>query len=666
MSTRRKKPVLPAPVFFDEEIGLERDVALSLIESDSMANALALLLRRVCETVGWDFGQAWMPSASNRVLRVGNVWHSARKFEDHSETERFGKLHGFALQAAIRRGRGLVGRAWSSREAQWQDGCDGVSWLDSKTNSETDCDADIEYSMCSGLAVPVVFNGRVAVVLEFLSHEKRAEDRRMMNFVSALASRLTTVIEREYNDEALRRSEEWLRAAADGSVAGFSILHVVRNARENVRDLKFVFVNERAADLMALPRAQILGHNLLDLFPQAAARRFFEQCLAVIETHHSLEDEVHFRHSPHGEIWVRYQVVPVGNGVAVTAQNISARKRAEIALRESEDRFRTLIENASDIITILDEQGVILYESPSVERILGWTPEEMCGHNAFEWIHPDDADRVLDRMTQLRESGGVGEVLGFRFRCRDGNWKHLEALGNNLLDTPPVNGILINSRDISERVAQEERIGAQARELERANKRLRELATRDGLTHLKNQRAFREEIEHEWALAQRHGWPLSLAIADVDMFKRYNDTLGHQAGDRVLVRIARLMQSHSRKSDFVARYGGEEFIILMPNTSAQGATEHAERVREAIEAVRWPHLPVTASFGIATWEPGDNRDIQSGDLLFARADQALYESKHRGRNRVTHSETLPTKSVAHAPQHPEHKVVVRNTLSSLE
>ena len=631
MTTRRKKNmIVPPPVFFDEEIGLERDVALSLIESDSMANALALLLRRVCETVGWDFGQAWLPSASNRVLRVGNVWHSARKFEDHSETERFGKLHALAQQIEIRRGRGLVGRAWSSRDAQWQDECGDIHWLDA--------DAANEYSICSGLAVPVVFNKRVAVVLEFLSHQKRHEDRRMMNFVGALASRLTTVIEREYNDEALRRSEEWLRAAAEGSTAGFSILHVVRNARENVRDLKFVFVNQCAADLMSLSRSQILGHNLLDLFPQVAARRFFEQCLGVIETHQSLDDEVHFRNSPHGEMWVRYQVVPVGNGVAVTVQDISARKRSEAAIRTSEDRFRTLIENASDIITIMDGDGIIRYESPSVERILGWTSEEMCGKNAFELIHPADAQRVLEVFIGLQGKPGVTESVRFRYACRDGSWKHLEALGSNLLGEPSIAGILVNSRDVSERVAQEEQIHAQARELEKANQRLRELATRDGLTHLKNQRAFREEIEQEWSMAQRHGWPLSLAVVDVDHFKKYNDAFGHQAGDQVLVRIARLMQSHSRKSDFVARYGGEEFIILMSNTGYEGATEHAERVRIAIENTRWPHSHVTVSVGVATWQPDDaNNDIKGGDTLFARADEALYHSKNSGRNRTTQS-----------------------------
>ena len=628
MSTRRKKPAPPAPVFFDEEIGLERDVALSLIESDSLSNALKLLLRRVCKTVGWDYGQAWLPSANNRVLRVSSVWRGDWQNAEE-DIHRFDELHRRAQDAEIKRGRGLVGLAWSSREAQWQQKCDDINWLDEA--------AAREYSICSGLAVPVVFNGRVAVVLEFLSREKRPEDRRMMNFVGALASRLTTIIEREYNDEALRRSEEWLRAAAEGSAAGFSILHVVRNARGAIRDLKFVFTNERATEMMGLSHRQTVGHNLLDLFSQTAARRFYEQCLSVIETRNALDDEVHLRNGPHGEIWVRFQIVSVRDGVAVTAQDVSPSRRAENALRESEDRFRTLIENAGDIITILESDGTIRYQSPSVERILGWTPQEMQGRSAFDFVHAEDAHRVLERLARLREDGGVGDSVPFRILCRDNSWKNLEALGNNLLHTPPINGILVNSRDVSERVAQEEQIQVQSRELERANKKLQDLATRDGLTHLKNQRAFREEIEHEWNMAQRHGWPLSLAVVDVDHFKKYNDAFGHQAGDRVLVRIARLMQSHSRKSDFVARYGGEEFIILMPNTGSEGAMQHAERVREAIESARWPHNRVTASFGVATWQSENPNNIRNGDGLFACADEALYQSKNSGRNRVTQS-----------------------------
>jgi diguanylate cyclase (GGDEF)-like protein/PAS domain S-box-containing protein/putative nucleotidyltransferase with HDIG domain len=186
-------------------------------------------------------------------------------------------------------------------------------------------------------------------------------------------------------------------------------------------------------------------------------------------------------------------------------------------------------------------------------------------------------------------------------------------------------------RELAARLEIARRILAMQEELERKNARLAELATVDALTGLKNRRHFREELEAAFSLATRNDQALSIVMLDVDDFKRYNDTFGHPAGDELLCALAGLLRSSGREHDVVARYGGEEFAILLPGTDAPGGRVFAERLRAAVENYSWPLRPVTASFGVATVNPGD----MDPEALVARADQALYRSKQRGRNFVT-------------------------------
>jgi len=162
----------------------------------------------------------------------------------------------------------------------------------------------------------------------------------------------------------------------------------------------------------------------------------------------------------------------------------------------------------------------------------------------------------------------------------------------------------------------------------------RRLATTDALTALLNRRAFIEAVERERARSDRHAYPLSLLLLDVDHFKRVNDEYGHIAGDIVLQGVARVLESVARRSDFVARWGGEEFVVALPQTGEAGARVAGERVRRALAATthKFPDggtLQVTASIGVASSEAP-----WSVDALVAAADEAMYAAKARGRNRV--------------------------------
>src|SRR3954453_22494641 len=126
------------------------------------------------------------------------------------------------------------------------------------------------------------------------------------------------------------------------------------------------------------------------------------------------------------------------------------------ALPEGEERFRSLVQYASDVIIILGADGTILYESLAIERLLGYRTQELIETNVFNYVHPEDLERVLSIFTQTLKTGGVSPLVEFRFRHADGSWRHLEAIGNSLLEDPTVGGMVVNSRDVTQRKQAEE------------------------------------------------------------------------------------------------------------------------------------------------------------------------------------------------------------------
>lgn len=169
-----------------------------------------------------------------------------------------------------------------------------------------------------------------------------------------------------------------------------------------------------------------------------------------------------------------------------------------------------------------------------------------------------------------------------------------------------------------------------------ANQELQRLITLDGLTQVGNRRGFDEYLTREWQRSLRKQTPLALILCDIDFFKSYNDTYGHQAGDDCLRRVAHaLCNGVERPTDFIARYGGEEFAVILPNTLLEGAVQVAERLCTAIQALGLPHASslvspyVTLSLGVASIVPHSE---VSSSLLIAEADRALYLAKTEGRN----------------------------------
>lgn len=182
-------------------------------------------------------------------------------------------------------------------------------------------------------------------------------------------------------------------------------------------------------------------------------------------------------------------------------------------------------------------------------------------------------------------------------------------------------------------------------ELIEMNAILKELSVTDKLTGLKNRRFFQGKLEDQIELYRQTGTIFSLLILDIDHFKKVNDTYGHLVGDEVLAQLAEILQTQTCEKGMAARYGGEEFVVLLPNTNIVESKNIAERLRLNVEQAHWRIESVTVSIGIATFTEQDT-DI----TILSFADQALYFSKEKGRNRVTHSSEVTEKAIALKPK----------------
>ena len=319
--------------------------------------------------------------------------------------------------------------------------------------------------------------------------------------------------------------------------------------------------------------------------------------------------------------------VAVGVGVGVLreqARRLGARvsdrehaaQTAFETLRASEARHRAMVAHATDLVLIIDHRGVIRYASPSYERLLGHPPAAVEGHDVRTWLHPDDLPtiRAGGRLATRR---GVATVA-FRMRHADGGWRTLEAIGANRLRDPAIGGWLVNARDITERVAFEGQLQHQA--------------FHDALTGLPNRLLFRERMDRALAGAARHQRMVAVLFLDLDRFKVINDSLGHEAGDRLLCEVATRLSAYVGAENSVARFGGDEFAVLLTEVAdVSGVRRAAAAILAAFDTpilLGAHHVVVTASMGIVVSAPES-----TGPDLLRDADVALYQAKAGGRGR---------------------------------
>ncbi|NMD71769.1 PAS domain S-box protein [Bacillus sp. DNRA2] len=404
---------------------------------------------------------------------------------------------------------------------------------------------------------------------------------------------------------------------------------------------RFTFLNPAWENITGYKVEESLGHHFYEYINGTDRNQFQDQFNAMIKGKNEyVGKEVHCLTKDGGnccvDVFVKVSLNEHGDVTDTigTLNDITKRKESEAELIASEERFRMLAEYSSDMISLHDVNGVYLYTSPACKEILQYEAEELIGRDAFLFIHPNDREMISMDNAYVRMQGYTTST--YRLRRKDGEYVWMESATKLISD--PKSGeekLIVVSRNVTNRKLTEQK-------LQKANEILQKLSTVDGLTGVSNRRAFDERLEIEWKRSLRNSTPLSLIMFDIDYFKAYNDTYGHQGGDGCLKQIASTIQETlGRISDFICRYGGEEFCAILPDTSKDGAKTVGEKIRTAIEGLKIPHAGsknqpwVTISIGTATMIP---TLYTSYEDLIANADKAVYQAKHSGRNCICHYE----------------------------
>jgi PAS domain S-box-containing protein len=307
-------------------------------------------------------------------------------------------------------------------------------------------------------------------------------------------------------------------------------------------------------------------------------------------------------------------------------------------LAERDQLFQLISENAADMIALVDSDGRRLYNSPAYLKVLGYSPEDLKATSSIEQIHPDDRPRVLKAAEKARLTGR-GERMEYRVRHKDGSWRTLESTASPIRNAKgQTDKLVIVNRDITER--------------KRAEEMLAHNAFHDGLTNLPNRALFLDRLQHALTLSKRHpNYKFAVLLIDVDEFKIVNDSLGHPAGDELLIQIGQRLKDGVRRADTVsrpridgvpvrpandatlARLGGDEFAVLLDDIRDPiEAVRVAERVQAELAspfAVNQQEIVISASIGIAS---STSPHTQAEDLL-RDADIAMYRAKRAGKAR---------------------------------
>jgi diguanylate cyclase (GGDEF)-like protein/PAS domain S-box-containing protein len=469
---------------------------------------------------------------------------------------------------------------------------------------------------------PIVFQQKPLGYVTFNSSTSHVLDTAEVDFLSAAVSQAATVMHglRLYCDlqdsrEEVRRSEERFRS-------------LVQNATDLV-----TIVDEGGTLLYASPSVQRLlgydpehwlGHDILlfvhpeDVTETAAIAAEVRSAPGVRATW-----IVRVRHADASYRYFETTAtnllhVPSVQGVVHNAHDITERWQAEAAVRQSEERFRSLVQNASDLITVIEADTTIKYQSPSVAQVLGYRPEDILGTRLSDLIHADDVARTLAVLHDAVGNPAARATAEMRVRHRDGSWRNVEFIGTDQRDNLAIGGFVLNIRDVSERNALEQQ--------------LRYQALHDPLTRLGNRTRFADRLEHALLRSARTGHQISVLFLDLDNFKAVNDSLGHSAGDCLLTQVAERVQGCLRPGDTLARLGGDEFAVLLEDVaSREDATMVTDRIFAAMDApfeLEGKEIVVRCSVGIALSGDGMGADA---DSLLRNADVAMYVAKSRGK-----------------------------------
>ncbi len=381
-------------------------------------------------------------------------------------------------------------------------------------------------------------------------------------------------------------------------------------------DDRAIGTSVRLSEFDAWKRERLEGRHAY----QVTLREDIAQSLQLPETHRSLFVAPLFMRDELRGLLVVSAVEELTRQDADSLQALSAQVALalesaalteDLLIEQSQRRFASLVKNSSDVVMVTEPDTTIRYASPSAHRVLGFEPDELEGRRFAELIAPDDRTRALSFLTAMADGEAHVGLTEFRVRHRDGTDLYVETLRTNLLKDPNVKGIVLNTRDISERKQFEEQLSHQA--------------FHDQITGLANRALFQDRVSHALERQTRDGNPVAVLFMDLDDFKTINDSLGHSIGDELLEAVAGRLLGALKAGDLAARLGGDEGL-----TAADVAGRILETLEEPFD-LDGTEVYARASIGISVAEPDD--PVGSADELLRNADVAMYMAKEGGKAR---------------------------------
>ena len=452
---------------------------------------------------------------------------------------------------------------------------------------------------------------------------------------------ISDITERKRAEDARRQAELRYRSLFEQTHDAVFILDL---------EGRHLDANPRAAEMLGYTPDELLKLSFANISAQLQeSRQVMERLLAG--EHIPLYERI-FRKKNGGLVQTEINVELVRDAdgqplhIQSVVRDITARKRIENELRESEEKYRRLVELSPDLIAIHSE-GKICFANQAGLRLVGADRlEQMVGKPTLEFVAPGLRAQIAKRIQHALQNGAALPFLDEKFVRLDGSEVDVSvtAVPTTWQGKPAMQVI---ARDITERKLAENEVRRAKDALESAHRELQQslereqlLARTDDLTDLYNRRYFFKHAAREFRDALHYKRPLSIIMFDVDGFKRINDSFGHLAGDKALALVAQVTAAQVRAIDVLARYGGDEFVVLLPQTRAQQALAIAERIRISVAASRLETdrdiIALTLSMGIA--EIIHTLQDESVESVIHRADEAMYNAKQAGSNRIVISE----------------------------
>jgi len=576
-----------------QHIKLLQAVAVAANESPSLDDALQAAVDQICTNFGWPVGHAYLAIGTTSILTLSDIWF----IEDLARFESFRRAVETTLIAPT---GGVAGLALERRKAVSTGELRTVLPLPLAIAAEA-C------GLRHAFAFPVIGIDAPIAVMEFFTPTEIASDEMLLDVISKIGDLLGKVHVRTRAHATLTSSAEQYRLLFAGNPHPMFI--------HDADTMELIAVNDAAITEYGYSREELLRMQASDLLsaesragglPREGAARFVRRDGVVID------------------VEVRgYDIrLPGRRGRMAMAVSADAQRRTAEALRESERRFREMLDTIELLAVLVDVVGTVTYANPYLAKVTGFTKDEVIGKNFFETFLPEE--RRTDGAREFATNIGRGVIAAhdeMEIVTRLGEQRII--LWNSTILRSPQGSILGIAS-----------IGSDVTEQRVAEKQLLYNAFHDSLTSLPNRALFLDRVAHALKALKRDGTQsFAVLLLDIDHFKNVNDSLGHVAGDNLLVQIGERLTRCVRAADTVARFGGDEFTVLIERvTDAADATRTSARIQEELaEPFRIDESEIftSASIGIIVAGP----DYEAAEQIVRDADTAMYRAKAQGRAR---------------------------------